>query len=83
MGDLGCELLYGIIVKTTKLFQEICWTLCSHPGYNLTGLKILGSTSNEGIMILVFNQAKPLFRSKMLIGTDAREKKQPKLVSNQ
>ena len=34
-------------------------------------------------MILVFNQAKPLFRSKMLIGTDAREKKQPKLVSNQ
>ena len=34
-------------------------------------------------MILVFNQVKPLFRSKMLIGTDAREKKQPKLVSNQ
>ena len=82
MGDLGSELLYGIIVKTTKLFQEICWTLCSYPGYNLTGLKILGSTSNEGIMIL-FNQVKPLFRSKMLIGTDAREKEQPKLVSNQ
>ena len=24
MGDLGCELLYEFIVKTTKLFQEIC-----------------------------------------------------------